>query len=183
MNDTALMIIDVQKGLDNPLLGDRNNPQAESNIARLLADWRDRKYPVIHIQHNSVEPGSLLRPDSPGNAIKEEAMPLVGEKLICKTVNSAFIGTELEDYLHSQGIESLVVAGLTTDHCVSTTVRMASNLGFEVTLVSDATATFERNGCNGENYSAEDIHNINLACLNGEFCIVRSTGDVLQNIV
>lgn len=150
------------------------------NMARLAAAWREKERPLIHIKHNSTEPNSPLRPELPGNAFKDAVRPLPGEKQFSKTINSAFIGTGLADYLHEQGIDSLVVVGLTTDHCVSTSVRMAANLGFTVTLVSDATATFERIGYDGVHYSAEEIHKINLISLAGEFCTVRSTDDVLQ---
>lgn len=179
MSKTALMVIDVQKGLDDPSWGRRNNPGAESNIARLLAAWRRREQPVIHIRHCSVAPNSPLRPELPGNAFKAEAQPMPGEKQFSKSVNSAFIGTGLEQYLEAQGISALVMVGLTTDHCVSTSVRMAANLGFDVTLIADATATFAREGHDGVLYSAEEIHNISLASLNGEFCRVRSTEEVL----
>ena len=180
MDKTALLVIDVQKGLDDPSLGKRNNPNAEGNIALLLVEWRRRKQPIIHVRHNSVEPNSPLRPELSGNDFKEEARPHPGEKQFTKTVNSAFIGTGLEEYLHQQGISSLVIVGLTTEHCVSTSTRMAGNLGFDVTLVSDATAAFEHRGVDGTVYAADDIHNINLASLDGEFCVVRSTQEVLQ---
>jgi nicotinamidase-related amidase len=94
-------------------------------------------------------------------------------------VNSGFIGTDLEPYLRANGIDNLVIVGLTTDHCVSTTARMAGNLGFTVTLVEDATATFERNGPDGIHYSADLMHRAALASLHGEFATVRSARDVL----
>jgi nicotinamidase-related amidase len=178
----ALLVIDVQQGLDEPGWGQRNNPEAEANIAQLLAEWRSRGLPIIHIRHCSVEPTSPLRPELPGNAYKPEAQPLSGEVEFTKTVNSAFIGTGLEDHLKAHQINAMVVVGLTTDHCVSTSVRMAGNLGFEVTLVADATATFERRGHDGSHYSAETMHQINLASLNGEFCKVRTTQQVLNAI-
>ncbi len=183
MIKVALLSIDVQKGLDDPIWGERNNPGAEAKIALLFSAWRKKGLPIIHIQHCSIEPDSPLRTELPGNAFKDEAKPLPGEKVFTKTVNSAFIGTELEQYLRENNIESLVIAGLTTDHCVSTSTRMAGNLGFNVTLVSDATATFERRGEDGSHYSAEQIHNIHLASLNGEFCSVLSTNEVLSEIV
>jgi nicotinamidase-related amidase len=182
MRKTALLVIDVQKGLDDPSLGRRNNPYAESNIALLLSEWREHELPIIHIRHCSLEPDSPLRPELPGNEFKEEAQPLPKEKQFSKTVNSAFIGTELEKYLYEQNISSLVIVGLTTDHCVSASTRMAADLGFKVTLISDATAAHEREGYDGVLYSADDIHKINLASLHGEFCIVRSTKDVLKEI-
>jgi len=175
----ALLVIDVQQGLDEPRYGARNNPEAEKRIAELLAAWRAGGRPVIHVQHMSLEPQSPLREGLPGNAFKAEALPLAGEPVFQKHVNSAFIGTELEAHLRANGIEDLVVVGLTTDHCVSTTVRMAGNLGFNVTLVEDATATFERRGPDGTSYSAELMHDAAMASLHGEFATVRSAREVL----
>lgn len=148
-------------------------------MGRLLAQWRERSAPIIHIKHNSTEPNSTLRPNQPGNEIKDVVKPLAHEILFEKTVNSAFIGTELEKHLKNSGIQDLLVVGLTTDHCVSTSVRMASNLGFNVWLVKDATATFERQSYDGTKYSAEQMHEINLASLHGEFCTVISTSEAL----
>jgi len=178
----ALVIIDVQQGMDDPKWGARNNPDAEHEIGSLLAAWRDLKWPVIHVQHMSEEADSPLRPDSPGNELKPVVRPREGEPLFQKTVNSAFIGTTLEAHLRREGIGSLVMVGITTDHCVSTTARMASNLGFEVIVVGDATATFERTGPDGAWYSAEQMHRAALASLHGEFAQVQSAEDVLRRL-
>ena len=178
---SALLLIDVQKGFDSPCWGKRNNLSAEDNIAKLLSIWRKRGYPIIHIQHCSTNPDSPLASEQSGNEFKKEAQPLADEKQFPKTVNSAFIGTALEDHLQKNNIFSLVIVGLTTDHCVSTTTRMAANLGFNVILVSDATATFERMGHDGNEYSADEIHKTGLASLNGEFCVIRSTDEVLND--
>ncbi len=180
MQNTALLVIDVQKGLDDPSLGERNNPEAEANIAALLAAWRRQQRPIIHVRHCSVQPNSPLRPELPGNAYKDEARPFPGEKEFTKTANSAFIGTNLEDYLHQQAISGLVIVGLTTDHCVSASARMAADLGFDVTVVSDATAAHEHLGYDGVRYTGDEIHRINLVSLDGEFGQVRSTTAVLQ---
>ncbi len=179
-SNSALLLIDVQQGFDDPKWGLRNNPDAESNIALLIGSWRDKKRPVIHVQHCSTEPDSPLRPELPGCQFKPEANPIEGEPVFKKTVNSAFIGTELESYLKNSGIEHLVIVGLTTDHCVSTTTRMAGNLGFTVVLVSDATATFDRIGPDGKKYTADDIHAVHIASLNGEFCDVTTTDSLIS---
>lgn len=178
----ALLVVDAQQGFDDPRWGTRNNPDAEQRIATLLAAWRKAKWPVLHVQHLSTEPDSLLRPDRPGSAFKTEATPQQGEPVFQKTVNSAFIGTALEAHLHQAGIQRLVVVGLTTDHCISTTVRMAGNLGFDVALVEDATATFDRTGPDGLHYQADQVHRLALASLHGEFAQVCSSAEVLSRL-
>src|ERR1700734_446545 len=151
----ALIVVDVQQALADPGGGERNNPQAESNIARLLAAWRNSGRPVRHVVHDSVEPNSLLRPGLPGNAIQAAAAPEPAEPVYRKNVNSAFIGTSLEKDLRQDGIDTLVIVGLTTNHCVSTSVRMSGNLGFKTYVVSDATAAFARPALDGTLRHAE----------------------------
>jgi nicotinamidase-related amidase len=176
----ALVIIDVQKGLDDPAYGRRNNPEAELNISRLLAAWRRAHRPIVHVQHLSLEPDSPLRPGQPGVEIKDMVQPRGDEPVIQKHVNTAFIGTDLEERLRVQGIDTVVITGLTTDHCVSATTRMAGDLGFRTYLVSDATATFDRAGPDGVVYQAEDVHGVSLASLDREFATVVDTDSVLQ---
>lgn len=180
-SNTALIIIDVQQGFRDPVWGKRNNPQAETNIATLLAAWRSSERPLFHIQHLSLEPQSPLRANTPGSDFQEMVQPKPGEPVIQKHVNSAFIGTDLEAHLRQNNIDTLVIVGLTTDHCVSTTTRMAGNLGFQTYIVTDATATFERTGYDGTWYSAETIHAISLASLHKEFATVVSTQDILTS--
>ena len=180
--ESTLLVIDVQQGMDNPRLGKRNNPDAEKRIADLIGVWRAAGKPVVHVQHDSVEPQSELRPDRPGNAVKEEARPVAGEPVFRKNVNSAFIGTDLENYLRERGVENLVLVGLTTEHCISTTARMGANLGFGVTIVADATAAFEHKGYDGRQYSADEVHNVELANLNREFATIRESRDILAEV-
>jgi nicotinamidase-related amidase len=182
MSRTALLLVDIQQGLDDTVYwGSRNNPQFERNVAALLEGFRQAGRPVLHVQHHSVRPTSPLRPGQAGHDFKPEARPQQGEPIFAKTVNSAFIGTHLEAYLRQEGIARLVVAGLTTDHCVSTTVRMAGNLGFEVWLVGDGCATFARPGPGGV-IPAEQVHQVHLASLDGEFCTVVSTQQALERV-
>src|SRR5258708_5512466 len=151
-------------------------------MAKLLKAWRKTKRPIIHVKNNSVEPHSPLRPETPGNAIKSIVAPLPEEPLIIKTVNSALIGTDLEKRLRKQKIDTVVIIGLTTDHCISTTARMAGNLGFNVYVVSDATATFDRMGFNRKHYSAKTMHEIALVSLQNEFATIIDTESLLSKL-
>jgi nicotinamidase-related amidase len=177
---TALILIDVQQAFRDPRWGERNNPEAESNIGRLLEAWRNSGRPIRHVVHDSVEPNSLLRPESPGNAIQAVAAPKAGEPVYRKHVNSAFIGTSLEKDLRQDGIGTLVIVGLTTNHCVSTSARMAGNLGFNTYVVSDATASFARPALDGSSRSAEAVHSAALSDLHGEFATVVDTAEIMD---
>jgi nicotinamidase-related amidase len=136
--ETALIVIDLQKAIDHSIWGERNNPDAEQNIAALLGAWRSANRPIYHIRHDSTEPDSHYRPGQPGNDFEPEAQPLGTETIVVKTTNSAFIGTGLEAMLSSANLRSLVVTGVITNNSVESTVRMAGNLGFETYLVEDA---------------------------------------------
>lgn len=177
--DTALIIVDAQTGLDNPVHGRRNNPRAEANMARLLEAWRMARQPLFHVQHLSLDPSSTLAMGTAGTEIKAEVRPEPGEPVIQKHVNSAFIGTDLEKLLRAAGIEKVVIAGLTTNHCVETTTRMAANLGFDTYLVSDGCATFDRAGPDGAVHMAEDIHAMTMANLHEEFATIVTTDEIL----
>lgn len=179
---TALILIDMQKGFDDAAYwgGARNNPQAEEIGLRILEKFRLSNRLVIHVQHASGLPQSLLHPSHPGFAFKDGFAPGNDEILIQKNVNSAFIGTHLHELLQEKQINTLVIFGLTTDHCVSTTTRMAGNLGYQVYVIADATATFDKTGINGEKFDAELIHQTALASLNGEFAKVIQSRDILQ---
>ena len=108
--------------------------------------------------------------------------PIGGEPIIKKNVNSAFIRTDLKEQLDNLKITKLVIVGLTTDHCISTTTRMAGNLGFDTFLVSDATATFNRKGLEGQNYPAELVHATSLASLNNEFATIVTAEFLKRNM-
>lgn len=174
LDNPALILIDIQKGFHDVVYwgGDRNNVTAEEKAGELLEIWRSKNLPIFHVQHCSSNPHSILNETNPGNEFQDVVKPLEDETVIKKNVNSAFIGTNLKELLDTAKITNLVIIGLTTDHCVSTTTRMAGNFGYNVYLVSDATATFNKKGINGENFSAEIIHQTALASLNEEFAKV-----------
>jgi len=181
----ALILIDIQQAFDDIEYwgGQRNNPDAELRASELLQLWREHGLPLFHIQHCSSILTSPLHETHPGNRFNEMVTPTEGEPVIQKNVNSAFIGTDLQARLDADRITTLVIVGLTTDHCVSTTTRMAGNLGYETFLVDDATATFNKKGIDGKNYPAELIHETALASLDNEFATVVSSDFIKQSIL
>jgi nicotinamidase-related amidase len=182
LSEPALLIIDFQQAIDDPIwakFGPRNNPDAEKNIAKLLAAWRASNRPIFHIRHDSTEPESTFRPDRPGHAFKPEATPLPGEAVIPKQTNSAFIATPLRELLEQNGIRTVYVAGVITNNSVEATVRMSGNLGFETYLIEDACFTFARPDYNGRLRSAEEVHAMSMANLDGEYCRVIRTASLL----
>jgi nicotinamidase-related amidase len=181
---TALIVVDVQRAFDEwEAAGKRrNNPGALARIAELLAAFRTGNTPIFHIRHASTRPNSSFLPDATGYQVKDEAREIEGEPVIVKRVNSAFIGTDLEHRLRAADIKTLVICGATTNHCVETTARMAGNLGFDACLVRDATWTFDRIGPDGDVHSAEDIHAMTLANLNGEFARIVSAAEAIASL-
>ncbi|MGF6469835.1 cysteine hydrolase family protein [Paraburkholderia youngii] len=177
----VLLLIDLQRAIDHPSWGERNNPAAEKQVSRLLAHWRSRSWPVWHVRHDSTEPGSHYRPGQPGHEFKASNVPLPGEPVIAKRTNNAFIGTGLEDRLRAAGHTTLVVAGVITNNSVEATVRMAGTLGFDTYLVADGCFTFARADWNGTPRSADDVHAMSLANLDQEYCTVVTTDALLSN--
>lgn len=177
----VLLLIDIQQGFsDKDYWGtERNNPNAEENSAIILAHWRVKGFPVIHVKHNSSNVLSPLHCSHDGNRFQDLVRPLEQEVIIEKSVNSAFIGTDLQEQLNKMQTRTLVIVGLTTDHCVSTTVRMAANFGYGTFLVHDATATFGKIGVGNHIFSADLMHQTAIASLKDEFAKILSTREVL----
>jgi len=182
----ALVIIDIQNAIDHPrwaVHGPRNNPDAEKQIARLLEVWRSRNLPIYHVRHDSLEPDSAYRPCQPGNAFKPEAEPLPGEPIVVKHTASAFVNTGLEQRLKAAGHTRLVVTGVITNNSVESTVRMAGDLGFETCLVEDACFTFARPDRTRQLRSAEEVHAMSLANLDGEYCSVLTADEAIRRVI
>ena len=177
----ALIIVDVQKAFNDKKWGERNNLNAEENISKILKLWREKEWLVIYIQHTSDNPRSVFYPKNEGFAIKDIVEPNDEEVIISKKVNSSFIGTNLEEILKINEIGTVVITGLTTPHCVSTTTRMSGNLGFDTYLISDATAAFGLKDQHGTYYDATTIHNTSLATLHGEFATILTTKQLITD--
>jgi nicotinamidase-related amidase len=178
----VLLIVDVQKAIDDPRWGRRNNPELEANLARLLAAWRGSGRRVIHVRHLSRERDSTYRPDGPGAPFKPEVLPLPGETVVGKQVCNAFIGTALEAMLRAGGHGVLAIAGVITNNSVEATARMAGDLGFATYVLSDATATVDKRDLTGRLWPAEDVHALSLANLSGEYAGIVDVGWVVRAI-
>ena len=182
MAGAALLLIDLQMAFAHrdATGANRSCPEAEDNIAKLLAAFRGRKLPVIHIHHHSLEEGSPFRADLPGADAQPFVAPLDEETVITKHVNSGFIGTNLEAVLRSRDITTPIMVGATANHCVETTTRMAGNLGFNTIYVSDGVWAYDATGPDGKLHTAEDIHSMSLSNLDGEFARVLPCAEVLK---
>lgn len=176
---TALLLVDLQKAFDDPVWGQRNNPEAERVAARLLAAWRSAGRTVVHVQHLSTEPQSPYRPGQPGCDFKDEVAPQAGEIVVQKQTNNAFIETGLHALLRDRGITALVVGGVITNNSVEATVRMAGNLGYATHLVADATATVDTIDLDGRLWRADEVQALTLANLDGEYASVTDSAAIL----
>ncbi|MEX2785594.1 cysteine hydrolase family protein [Streptococcus sp. H49] len=177
---TALLLIDMQKTFRDGSWGLRNNEDAEVNASYLLDYFRKNNGLIIHVKHRSEDPLSRFYYKNEGYEFQDLLLPKGDEIVISKEVNSAFIGTNLKEVLELNSISRIVIAGLTAPHCVSTTTRMAANLGYETILVEDATASFALIDHTGKEFSPQDIHDITLATLHDEFGTIVSTENILS---
>ena len=178
----VLVLVDLQEGFKNEAHwgGNRNTPKLEENLEKLLAFWRGKDLPVVHVKHKSTSKKSPLHKKNEGCKLMPQFKPQGNEPLFKKKVNSAFIGTKLEQYLLENRYGTLVFGGMTTNHCISTSVRMSGNLGFETFVLRDGTATFDRLGSDGKKYAAALVHEISLASLNDEFAQVVSCDEIIE---
>ena len=179
LDRAVLLPIDVQLGFDEPGWPRRWTANADANGLALLDEWRAAGRPIIHVRHDSIEPNSTLRPEAPGNAFRPGYGPQGDEPLITKSVNSAFIGTDLDLQLKRLRAKHVVAFGISTDMCVSTTIRTGANMGWDMILVPDACDCFDLPDGNGGIIPAEQIHAAHVATLLFEFCRGLSTQELL----
>jgi nicotinamidase-related amidase len=182
VSGAVLLLVDLQQAIDHPSWGERNNPEADANLVRLVGAWRDHGWPIWHVRHDSREARSHYRPGQAGNDFRPDTAPTPGEKIIVKRTNNAFIGTSLEVDLRARGDPRVVVAGVVTNNSVEATVRMAGNLGFEAYLVEDACFTFGKTDYRGKFRAADEVHAMSLANLDGEYCQVVTVARLLSDV-
>jgi len=179
----ALVIIDMQQGINHPKLGRRNNPDAEQQMLALLAAWRDTGRTVIHVRHFSRSPDSVFWPQQSGVEFQPEFLPWEGEGELHKQVPDAFCHSALEGWLRADGINQVVIVGVVTNNSVESTARTGGNLGFEVIVPHDACYTFDGADYFGNARRAEEIHGMSLGNLHGEYAQVVGTEDILQGLM
>ena len=175
---SVLLPIDFQVAFDGPSWPRRWNVAADANGRELLAAWRAAGLPVIHVRHDSAEPGSTLRAGEPGNAFRPGFGPLPGEAVVAKSVNAAFIGTDLDLRLRKMGVDTIVAFGFTTDMCVSTTVRVGANLGYKMVMVAEACDCFDMPDGAGGSIPAETVQRVHVATLAFEFAEIAGVRQV-----
>ena len=181
---TALLVIDTQmafvarRDAGHPWA----NPDADARIAALLAAFRAKDLPVLHVLHHGQDPRDDFHADSPGAQVQPAAAPLPGEPVFIKHGSSAFMGTGLADHLTAHGITGLVIAGGAANYCVESSTRMASDLGYTTTVVGDALINFGQTLRDGRRVPAGDVLALTLANLDGEFAHVAVTNEILTQI-
>jgi nicotinamidase-related amidase len=176
----VLVVIDMQQGFDDPGMPPRWNGHVDANGLAVLTAFRASGRPVIHVRHDSIEPTSVLRPGAPGNAFRPGFEPQASETIVAKSVNAAFIGTDLDLRLRRLDAEAVVVFGITTDQCVSTTIRVGANMGWPMILVEDACDCFDLPDGVGGTIAAAAIHAAHVATLRFEFAKVVMTDAIVE---
>lgn len=179
---TALLLIDFQEEYFKGSLPLSEGPSALARAERLLAWARNRGLGVLHVQHVAPSADSpLFAPGSPPVALRREVAPREGEAVIQKTLPSSFAGTPLHATLQDKGIRTLVLGGLMTHMCVSSTARAALSFGYRVIVVSDACATRDLPSAIGPGaIDHASIHAAALAALADRFADVLASEELMR---
>jgi nicotinamidase-related amidase len=178
----AVLVIDMQEGMADRIRAGRPTatPDAPDRIAALLAGARDAGTPIIHVLHDDPHPDSPFRKGLPGAEPMPCAVPQPGETVFWKHGSSAFHGTGLDAHLRSLGVTELVVAGAVAAFCVTSTVRQASDLGYQVLLPQDALLGFDLPAHDGDRIDAGTVFRVTLSLLGADFATLTSVGELAQ---
>jgi nicotinamidase-related amidase len=182
---TALIVVDVQVGFgDETYWGPRNNPLSETNIEMLVAAWRDQGWPIVYVRHDSAKPGSPLQAGTPGNQFMPFLRSVEPDLLVTKSVHSAFLGEpDLHGWLTDRNIRSVAVCGIQTNMCCETTARDASDLGYSLLFILDATHTYDITaGGTGKVYRARELSRYTAVNIEADFGQVVYTAELLGGI-
>ncbi|MGW3917353.1 isochorismatase family protein [Streptomyces sp. NPDC005070] len=138
----ALIVIDVQESFRaRPLWETISDPKIADRVDRLVRLARRAGDTVVWVLHSEPGSGDVFDPALGHVRLMDELRREDGEPLIHKTSHNAFTTTNLQQLLTERGVRELTVCGIRTEQCVETTTRLAADLGYQVTFVSDATAT------------------------------------------
>jgi len=193
---TALLVIDVQESFrQRPNWAEISAPDIAERIARLVAHARDRGDAVVWVLHAEPGSGGEFDPACGQVRVMAELVPAAGEPIITKTSHNAFTTTNLQQLLTERGIRELTVCGIRTEQCVETTARVGADLGYAVTFVTDATATFpipHRDAPAGQTVAelladprtlaAEDVVTRTEYALAGRFATVRTVAELTGSL-
>lgn len=175
---TALIVVDVQKAIDDPRWAEKNNPEYQGRIHDLLTLWRTKDWPIYHVKHNSLDPLSPYHDGQPTNDFKPETAPMGSETIIEKKTNNAFLNTSLGSMLRISGVDKLVVCGVLTHHSIDATVRHAAGLGFQTFVMGEACSASSVTDPTGQKWEAAAVHAMALGVLQEDYAQVISMADV-----
>jgi nicotinamidase-related amidase len=179
----ALLIVDIQNdyfpGGSMELVG---SEPAGQQAAKLVAAFRAKSLPVVHIRHISTRPGAtFFLPETPGAEIHPCVAPAKGEAVFTKHFPNSFRDTPLLEHLRANEIGRLTIAGMMTHMCIDTTVRAAFDLGFQCALAHDACATRDL-FFGGATIPAAQVHAAYLAGINGLFAKAQSADEICAGL-
>lgn len=176
----ALVVIDMQEGMADRIRAGREqaNPQAGENTAALLALFRARGLPVIHVFHDDPHPESPFRKGLPSAEPMVCARPVAGETVFWKHGSSAFHGTGLDEHLRRHGIGTIVLTGAVAAFCVTSSTRQGSDLGFDILLPGDALVGFDLPAHDGGRLDAGTVLRVTLSLLGADFARLVETAEV-----
>jgi nicotinamidase-related amidase len=179
---TALLLIDVQQSfVHRPYWSENDLAPFLGATNRLLAGCMAQGVPIVRVFHTDGPDA----PDNPFSRASGHVRPLDGlapfdaALTVEKHRHSALVGTGLPVWLHRQGIRRLIVAGIRTEQCCETTTRHASDEGWEVDFVTDATLTFDMRTPSGATLAAAAIRERTATVLAGRFATLASVDEAL----
>lgn len=182
MNDTALLVIDVQNEYFSGRLPVTYPAGSLANITKAMDAAAARGVPVMVIQHTAVQPGAVtFVKGSEAWELHPEIAKRKHNALIEKNLPSSFAGTNLDAWLKEHGISTVVIAGYMTQMCCDTTAREAFHRGYRVVFLSDATGTLAFTNAAGS-VTAEDLHKTILVVQQTRFSTVMDTVSWLAGI-
>lgn len=163
--DSAIIVVDAQREYLEGSVRLSGIEDALKEIRELLLKARSSGAPVFHVVHHTQPGAPIFDPDGPMSKIIEEVKPVDNERVIVKHLPSAFVNTELKQFLDATGKKELIISGFMTHMCVNATTRSAVDSGFAPTVVAKACATRDLPAPDGTIVPAAMVHKSNLASL------------------